>query len=168
MKSKKIPLFIIAGMLLASCTGETKKENIKSNESLSEIPEPKFLKEGELSFIGKNGNEIRKIDIEIADDEQQRTQGLMYRKSMADTQGMLFTFDKAEPQNFWMHNTFISLDLIYVNENKEIVKIRKNAEPLNEQQDLSSEKNAQYVVEVIGGFCDKFGISEGDKISFKH
>lgn len=90
----------------------------------------------------------------------------MYRRSMADTQGMLFKFDKAEPQSFWMHNTYISLDIIYVNENKEIVKICKNAEPLKENQNLNSEKNAQYVIEVIGGFSDKFGVAEGDKVAF--
>ncbi|SMO82465.1 DUF192 domain-containing protein [Solitalea koreensis] len=151
---------------IAACNPSSNNSNkATAQDNSTEIAEPKFKKEGELTFISTDGKEIRKINIEIADDEQQREQGLMYRKSMSDTEGMLFKFSKSEPQSFWMHNTYISLDIIYVNENKEIVKIYKEAKPLSDQG-LDSEKNAQYVVEVIGGFCDKFGVKEGDKISF--
>ncbi|MCO4292765.1 DUF192 domain-containing protein [Solitalea sp. MAHUQ-68] len=169
IKNKALYLLLTAAVILTSCGGgtESKKENIKSNEEITDIPEPKFLKEGELSFLAKDGKEIKKIAIEIADDEQQQTQGLMYRKSMADEQGMLFIFPDSDIRNFWMHNTFISLDIIYANEKNEIVKICKNAEPLNENQNLGSDKNAKYVIEVNGGFSDKYGIAEGDRISFK-
>lgn len=166
VKHTAFTLLLATSILIAACNGGNNKSNIKSNDDLTSIPAPKFLKEGELSFLNKEGKEIKKIDIEIADDEQQRAQGLMYRTSMEDAQGMLFKFDKSEPQSFWMHNTYISLDIIYVNENKEIVKICKNAEPLNENQNLNSEKNAQYVVEVVGGFSDKYGVAEGDKVAF--
>ncbi|POY38943.1 hypothetical protein C3K47_00115 [Solitalea longa] len=169
IKNTAFYLLLATAVGITSCGGgsEAKKENIKSNEEITEIPEPKFLREGELSFIAKDGKELKKIDIEIADDQQQQEQGLMYRKSMADSQGMLFIFPDSDQRNFWMHNTFISLDIIYANEKNEIVKICKNAEPLNENQNLSSDKNAKYVIEVNGGFSDKYGLAEGDKISFK-
>lgn len=127
---------------------------------------PKFTKEGELYFISKASNDtIRKIDVELAETDDERAKGLMDRKSMSDDQGMLFIFPTAEEQSFWMKNTYISLDIIYVDENKEIVSVQKYTTPLSEES-LPSFKKALYVVEVNGGFCDKYHIAYGDKIAF--
>lgn len=132
-----------------------------------EATEPQFKKQGEVEFIsGETGKPIKTIDVEIADNNRKRSQGLMFRKSMEENQGMYFVFSISEPQSFWMKNTIISLDIMFVNENKEIVKIHKNTTPYSEKS-LPSGKNAMYVVEVVAGFSDKFGIKEGDKISFK-
>jgi uncharacterized protein len=131
----------------------------------TEVSEPKFKKEGELTFLSPNKAPIKKIDIEIADNEADRELGLMYRKSMADSLGMLFKFETSYEQNFWMKNTIISLDIIYIDENKQVVSIQKYAVPYSEKT-LPSYKNAQYVVEVNAGFCDKYGIKEGCFISF--
>lgn len=127
---------------------------------------PAFKKEGVLYFIGKEKNDtIRTIDIEIAETDEERAQGLMDRKAMADTQGMLFIFSAPEEQSFWMKNTYISLDIMYVDEKMEIVSIRKYATPLSEES-LPSFKKAQYVVEVNAGFSDRNKIKYGDKIVF--
>jgi uncharacterized membrane protein (UPF0127 family) len=91
--------------------------------------------------------------------------GLMFRKSMDDAKGMLFIFDKSEEHSFWMKNTVMSLDIIFINENKEIVKIHKNTKPFSTES-LPSIKPSMYVVEVQAGFTDKYGIKEGDKIDF--
>jgi uncharacterized protein len=140
--------------------------SIDPRERIKNIKEPVFRKEGELEFLDKDGKtEIKKIDIEIAEDNSERAQGLMYRKSMDEEKGMLFLFNKEEEQGFWMKNTIIPLDIIYVNAAKEIVKIYKNTTPFSEK-DLPSEKPTLYVVEVNGGFTDKFGIKDGDKISY--
>ena len=64
-----------------------------------------------------------------------------------------------------MKNTILSLDIMFVNENKEIVKIHRNTTPFSEKS-LPSEKKAMYVVEVVAGFSDKYGVKEGDKINF--
>ncbi|RMF26261.1 MAG: DUF192 domain-containing protein [Bacteroidetes bacterium] len=128
--------------------------------------EPQFQKEGELSFInGNTGRVIRTIDIEIAEDEVERTQGLMWRRHMDDTQGMLFIFPKAEPQGFWMKNTYIPLDIIFVGPDMRILNIHANTKPESERT-LLSDGRAQYVVEVPGGFCRRYGIAKGDKIQF--
>lgn len=140
------------------------KRSTDQNNNKIEIP---FTKEGELSFISKQDNStIRTIDLEIAEGLAETAQGLMYRYSMSDQQGMLFIMDNEEAQNFWMKETYISLDIIYVNSNFEIVRIHERAVPLSEQN-IPSVKKAKYVVEVIGGFCDKFGIEEGDMIGFE-
>jgi uncharacterized protein len=125
---------------------------------------PVFVKEGEVTFL-RNGAVIRKIDVEIAENDAERAKGLMYRPYLPDSVGMLFIFDRAEPQAFWMKNTAIPLDIIYVDENRKVVSIQKNTTPYSEQS-LPSYQNAQFVVEVNAGFTDRHGIREGDTISF--
>jgi len=135
-------------------------------ERIKNVKEPQFKKEGELEFLKGNGKDsIKKIEIELAENDPERMQGLMYRKSMDEGRGMLFIFETEREESFWMKNTIMSLDIIYVNAKFEIVKIYKHTIPFSENS-LPSEKPAKYVVEVIAGFTDKFGIKEGDKISF--
>lgn len=122
-----------------------------------------FTKQGELAFISAKGDTISKIDVEVADDPAKRTRGLMFRDKMAENQGMIFLFDKEEEQSFWMHNTILPLDIIYINSRMEIVSIIKNAEPFNDTA-LPSLKPAQYVVEVNAGYTNKYNIKKGDKI----
>ncbi|NUQ23646.1 MAG: DUF192 domain-containing protein [Saprospiraceae bacterium] len=127
---------------------------------------PMFTKEGALQFVETPGGKVlQEIDIEIADDDMSRERGLMWRKSMEERQGMLFIMDEEDMLAFWMLNTYIALDLVFVNSDKEIVTIRKNAIP--QQLDrIPSSRPALYVVEVVAGFCDKYGIREGHYIAF--
>jgi hypothetical protein len=125
-----------------------------------------FQKEGDLVFTSHNGDTISKIEIEIADDDQQRELGLMMRRDMKEDNGMLFIFPYETLQAFWMKNTIIPLDILYVNSQNEIVKIYKNTEPYSEKS-LPSGKPSLYVVEVNGGYTDKYGIKEGNKIVWK-
>lgn len=139
---------------------------IDPREKIKSVKEPQFVKEGELEFIRKGGRQvIRKIDVELAENDRERETGMMYRKSMDDGKGMLFIFPKDEFQSFWMKNTIIPLDIIYVNSSKEIVKIYRSTTPFSENS-LPSERPAMYVVEVAGGFTERYGIGEGDLISF--
>jgi uncharacterized membrane protein (UPF0127 family) len=125
-----------------------------------------FTKEGELTFTTSEADFISKIDIEIAEDDEERAQGLMYRNRMLESQGMFFIFDREQPQSFWMRNTPISLDMIFVNKNNEIVKIHKETTPFSETS-YPSVKPAVYVVEVVAGYTDTYGIKEGDKIVWR-
>ena len=122
-----------------------------------------FTKEGELVFTKPDGKEISRIDIEIADNDDKRMTGLMYRTSMKENHGMLFIFPYVAEQSFWMKNTVIALDMIFVNSKLEIVKIHHNTTPFSEQS-YSSGKPAEYVVEVNAGYSNRMGIKEGDKI----
>ncbi len=130
------------------------------------MPEPAFTKEGELAFSSADGKEIARIEIEIAKDDRERSLGLMFRRSMLPTQGMLFVFDHSEPQSFWMKNTLIPLDLLFVDENNVITTIHQNT-PVRSEASLPSTGNAKYVVEVNAGFCSLHGIKVGDKISWQ-
>ncbi len=141
-----------------------------NNNKEPEVPikyntQSKFEKEGELLFLKPDGTSIVKVNIEIADNDAERQMGLMNRSFMNNSQAMLFIFDMEEPQAFWMKNTIIPLDIIYVNSNKEIVSIAANTEPYSEKS-LPSTGPAIYVVEVNGGFCDQYGIAAGTKISY--
>jgi uncharacterized membrane protein (UPF0127 family) len=131
-----------------------------------EKPEPQFVKEGSLAFLSVEGDTIRTIDIEIADEPRSRQQGLMYRRSMPDSRGMLFVFDRETKQSFWMKDTKMSLDILYVSADKEIVTIYKHTQPYSTTA-IPSFKPALYVVELAAGFCDRFGVKEGDHIAFK-
>ncbi len=90
----------------------------------------------------------------------------MYRTKMLEMRGMLFIFEYEKKQSFWMRNTFIPLDIIFVNKNYEIVKIHKNTQPFADTS-YPSEAPAIYVVEVNGGFTDKYSVKEGDKIVWR-
>ncbi len=128
--------------------------------------EVSFRKEGELVFLKHETNQIlKKIDIEIVRDRTRRMRGLMYRRSLPDSSGMLFVFERPEPRSFWMKNTYIPLDICFVDENRKIITIHRNTKPQSERH-LSSSGKAQYVVEVAAGFCDRYGITEGDTIQF--
>lgn len=124
-------------------------------------------KQGILKFISKsNVNVIKTLDVEIADNDEDRHKGLMWEKNIQETEGMLFIFDREQHLSFWMKNCYIPLDIIYINKKFEIVSIKKNNIPLLEKG-IPSRKTAQYAVEVIGGFCEKFNINIGDKIKFE-
>ena len=158
-------VLLLGYLLITSFYDKPEKPQIKKQ---TEMKEPEFRKDGTLNFIAKkNKKEIKQIDIETALTDEQHEQGLMFRKSMDESRGMLFVFPGSQPRSFWMRNTYIPLDIIYVSQEKEIVKIVKNAVPRSEKS-LLSEKDAMYVVEVIGGFCDKYKITEGDLIEFDY
>ncbi|MDN5203088.1 DUF192 domain-containing protein [Fulvivirgaceae bacterium BMA10] len=142
----------------------------KTEEKISiktKANEPQFVKEGELSFVkGGSDSTITKINIEVADNNADRAQGLMNRSSMEEIQGMLFIFEEEAERSFWMKNTLIPLDILYVNAQKEIVTIYKHTIPYSENS-IPSFKEAKYVVEVVAGFCDKYNVKEGDIIKFE-
>lgn len=136
---------------------------IKSSEPKLEYY--KFTKEGELTFSDSLGTLKAKIDLEIADTEYERELGLMNRNEMKENEGMLFIFPEQKVLTFWMRNTLISLDMIFVNDQKKIVMIHKYTKTLSDQS-YSSTLPAKYVVEVVGGFTDKHNIKVGDKIDW--
>lgn len=149
--------YFVGAFVLNDNSSEFREEQIKAVEI-------NFTKDTELSLY-KNGNLLKIIDIEIADTFEKRSLGLMYRTSMKENQGMLFIFPEEEMRSFYMKNTIIPLDIIYLNKDKEIINVIKNARPFDETS-LPSEKPAQYVLEISGGLSDKWGIEAGDTIDF--
>jgi uncharacterized membrane protein (UPF0127 family) len=158
-------IFISAAIIASLFSLYNCKDNSKS-ESKSITKEITFTKEGELTLMkAANDSIISTLDIEIADDDYQTQTGLMYRNSMAQNQAMLFVFPDEQRRSFYMKNTEIPLDIIYLNSKKEIVSIQKNAKPFDESS-LPSEELSQYVLEVNAGLSDAWKLEKGDKIEF--
>jgi len=144
----------------------SRKPEISAEVQTATPPKPVFRKDGELSFLENKTNKvIARIDIEVADNDAEREQGLMYRDTMAENNGMLFLMETEEMQAFWMKNTILPLDILFVDSERRIVNIHKNCKPYSLDQ-LPSAKPALYVVEVNAGYTDKFGIKPGDLIAF--
>ncbi|ACG78049.1 conserved hypothetical protein [Phenylobacterium zucineum HLK1] len=101
--------------------------------------------------------------VEIADSVIEREYGLMCRKSLAADRGMLFIFPKSAPQAFWMRNTLIPLDIIYIGTDGKVVSIARNARPLDETP-LPSGGPAIAVLELAGGRAAQLGLLPGDKV----
>jgi uncharacterized membrane protein (UPF0127 family) len=142
----------------------SEKSNFRQSQGFS--GEQEFVKEGELVFLGKNaGEKITKIDIEIADNPYEWGRGLMYRHSMPEAAGMLFIFPRPQLLSFWMRNTYLPLDIIFVDGSMRIVTMHKNTRSLSEKP-LFSNVAVKYAVEVNAGFCDRYGIKKGDHIRF--
>lgn len=125
-----------------------------------------FTKDDELHLIKKNTDSIiQTLDIEIADNEYKTQTGLMYRESMDDNQAMLFIFPDVRPRSFYMKNTAIALDIIYIDENKKIVSFQKNAKPYDATS-LPSGMPAKYVLEINAGLSEIWGLEIGDRIEW--
>jgi len=127
-----------------------------------------------IYFLLNNGNGNSKVCIkencfivELALTENEKSKGLMFQKSLDKNKGMLFIYDKEGVYNFWMKNTLISLDIIWIDSDKQIVYIEHNAKPCGEVcNSLSPSKNSRYVLEVNGGTMEELNITIGDFIEF--
>jgi len=115
-----------------------------------------------------NSEKLIKINAEIADDNEERIKGLTFRERLNDDEGVLFVFENEEYQTFWMKNTLIPLDMIFIDEELKIVDI-KNAIPCTNDpcQLYKSEAPAKYVLEVNGNFTKKNNIMPGNKVKIQ-
>ena len=158
-------LFLAVVFIALGCQGGTSSTSTSAAPSSSEADESiPFRKDGTVVF--QRGDEAYlTIDVEIADTDSTIERGLMQRSSLPDLSGMLFLMPNEEPQQFWMSNTLISLDIIYINSSKEVVSMMKYTTPLS-QEPINSDIPALYVIEVPGGFTDTHGIIEGDVVEF--
>ncbi len=111
-------------------------------------------------ILQADGEEVARFELELAIEDWERTRGLMFRKKMADGWGMLFDFGSDGPRSFWMRNTLIPLDMIFIDSSGTIVGIVKRAEPLTETP-RSVEAPSRYVLEIAGGKSAELGISPG-------
>src|SRR5579885_845929 len=116
-----------------------------------------------LEITSKTG--VHVFTVEIADTEAAREKGLMFRKHLPEGQGMLFDFRKEQDVSFWMKNTYIPLDMIFIRGNGRILRIVENAEPLSETI-IPSGGPVRAVLEVIGGTARKDSIAPGDQVAY--
>lgn len=146
-----IPLFWVG------CSGKEATNN--------EEPKGRTLQyKKEVTFLNSVGEPITTIEVAIADDAEERNMGLMDVNNLPADKGMLFIFENQQPLSFWMANTPLSLDIFFVNESGEIVRIHQNTQPFSDKS-LTSDKPAKYVIETNSGFSVSHDIQEGMKVA---
>jgi hypothetical protein len=156
---------VLAALILVSAGVAACREEprMASAEAPSESPRAEFRKHGELVIMSPESRVKVKIDIEIAESPDEVEIGLMGRSTMEEHQGMLFLFSGEEYRSFWMKNTILPLDMLFINADMEIVTIHADTTPFSEQSYPSS-RPARYVLEVNAGFARDHGIRLGDRV----
>jgi uncharacterized membrane protein (UPF0127 family) len=115
-----------------------------------------------LEIASKNG--VHAFSVEIATNDAERERGLMFRKELPEGRGMLFDFAREQDVSMWMKNTYIPLDMLFIQSDGRISHIAENTEPLSERI-ISSGGPVRAVLEVIGGTARKLGIAPGDRVA---
>lgn len=113
----------------------------------------------------KNDSESVRVIVELAQTAGQRSMGLMYRKKLGPTRGMLFLYDQEQTHRFTMRNTAIPLDMIFINSSQTVIGILENTKPYANGP-FSINRPSRYVLEVNAGFCARNGIAIGDNVVF--
>jgi len=156
------PALLLGAVLLLGVTScrEAPESSLKT-ESVA------FTKEGTLTlYRGESDSLLARLDIEIAESEYETQTGLMYRKSMEERQGMLFIFPDEARHSFYMKNTLIPLDILFIRGDRSIANIARNAQPMDESG-IPSAGPVQYVLEINAGLSDRWGLKEGDRVVFE-
>jgi len=154
-----IVIFLVALLCIQSC---------KAQNSRSEIsPQPVFRHDGMLTIHSTTGELIAEFAIEVVQKESELAQGLMYRESMQPEQGMLFVFEQIDYHSFWMKDTYLSLDMLFIDQYNTIVSIAENTPPFSEEQ-IVPDAPVKYVLEVLAGTSQRLNIKESDTISWHY
>jgi uncharacterized membrane protein (UPF0127 family) len=156
----------IAVLPLASCrtttAGESQPETSQSKtKAAANAPKPV----GARVVLSPPGQDPVTVAVEVVDTNESRQRGLMYRKHLGPDEGMLFIFDREEHHTFWMHNTLIPLDMIFIKSDWTVLGIVENAEPLTDSL-RSVPGDSQYVLEVNAGFSRSHGLQSGTSVQY--
>ncbi len=143
---------IVAALIcIGACHGEAAEKSMPG------------LPQGAVRFDTARGPWM--VKVEIAADDASRARGLMFRRALAPDHGMLFIFPDTELLSFWMHNTLIALDMIFLDETRTVVGVVANAAPQTDTPRTAG-KPSRYVVEVAGGEAGAHGVGPGTRAAF--
>jgi uncharacterized membrane protein (UPF0127 family) len=151
---------ILSALIMVACPHNNNDNSDNSNQD-----NPEGAVQTGTVTIEAGGQTIR-VGVEVVHTRELVAKGLMFRKKLGATRGMLFLFPKDGQQSFYMKNTYIPLDMLFINSRMEVVGIVENAEPLT----LTSrrvEAPSRFVLEVNGGFCKARGIRAGARVRFE-
>lgn len=151
-------LVVLAMSMLLGCK---KQDNDQPSPDM-----PTFTKEGVLQVIGRDGKVKATLDIEIAETQDELRQGLKNRELMEDNQGMLFIMDGQTKHPFWMQDTYLSLDMIFVEQDKTIFEVVENTTPFSEEM-IEPKMINMYTLELRAGMAKKYNITAGDRLEWK-
>lgn len=124
--------------------------------------QPMMLPVDPAPLVAETDGGARSFAVEIADDEAERERGLMFRRTMDDGHGMLFVFQQARPVAFWMKNTVMPLDLVFIDAAGKVRAVRQGA-PFSEAG-IGPDGPVQFVLELKAGIAGKTGIEDGDRV----
>lgn len=155
---------VLAGSLVfASCRGSSPVEPEAPARSVAPARVVAPTRTGpNVRILTRSGGAVD-IGVEVVREPRTRERGLMFRRDMDDNHGMIFVFPRADHQVFWMHNTILPLDMIFIRADRTILGIVKNATPeTDDPREVPGD--ALYVLEVNGGFSDRHHLSAGDRV----
>lgn len=135
----------------------------KAQQELKAMPAIQFG-QGEIAITDARGT-VHRFQAEVAVTPQQQARGLMFRTELADDRAMIFPEDPPAPTGFWMRNTLIPLDMIFVAPDRTVLRIEHEATPLSERNILSGGP-VSAVIEVRGGLTQQLGIAAGDRVGW--
>ena len=115
-----------------------------------------------IEIVTRTG--VHAFAVELATNAAERAVGLMYRKELPEGRGMLFDFHDEQPVQFWMHNTYIPLDMIFIAADGRVVRVVENAKPMSDEL-IPSGRPVRAVLEVIAGTSRKLGIAADDRVT---
>jgi uncharacterized membrane protein (UPF0127 family) len=115
-----------------------------------------------LEIVSKSGVHVFTVELAVSDEERQK--GLMFRRSLPESQGMLFDFKTDQDVSMWMRNTYVSLDMIFIRGDGRIQRIAENTQTESDRI-ISSGGPVRAVLEVVAGTAKKFGIAPGDRVA---
>lgn len=155
---------LLAGLLvLASCRGSSPVEPEGPVHSATEVRVPPASPRGpNVRVLVGNGAPVD-INVEVVREPRTRERGLMFRRDMDENHGMIFVFPRPDHQIFWMHNTILPLDMVFIRADRTILGIVKNATPeTDDPREVPGD--ALYVLELNGGYADRHHLSAGDRV----
>lgn len=168
----RVGVIVLSGLLVGCSNNKPRELNkkiarsvMRSRPEKSKPGDIAFHGDGTLSIISSSGAKIIDAAYERANTPEKRAQGLMYRTSMDEQQSMLFVYEDVAPRYFYMKNTYIPLDILFLDGEKKVVSICRNTKPCSEEL-LPSVSGARYALEVCAGFCQRHGVVEGDLVTW--
>lgn len=144
-------VFAVSCLLVAACG--PKEDSGSAQAAVTDFTPLKVLSHGK----------VHHFKVETADDSDSRAKGLMHRKSLADDRGMIFIFDGLVRASFWMKNTLIPLDILFIKDGGEIESIAAQTKPMS-LDSIRSHGQVIAVLEIRGGLAAELGIQPGDRV----
>jgi hypothetical protein len=163
-----IAFIIINFILIEKVNAKNSDKAIKSQSlnSLEKFNQDPANYNHDLQIFNENNQSILKLAVAVCDDEEKRQYGLMNLKKLDEKKGMIFIFSKPLKVDFWMKNTIIPLDMIFIDANDKIIQIQQNTTPQSTDF-ITSKQKILKVLEINAGLVKKYNIKIGNKISFK-
>lgn len=160
------PHWIVCLALAAACRRQPSPPELSSETPPAQDAAPaRPAVQGPAIVLHTRGGQRVPVQVEVARTDAQRMRGLMFRREMAESAGMIFLFPGESHQTFWMRNTLIPLDMLFIKADHTVLGIVENATPKTDTQRKVS-GDSQFVLELNGGAAKKFGLKAGQQVKF--